>query len=375
MNVLILHAAAGADHRRAAEALAKAAEAAGAKAIVCDILEFTPPFFRKTYAEGHLNVIRTVPELWASTYERSNRSQQHKWQTDIRTVFSRLNTLAFFSFYHECQPDAVLCTHFLPLELLANSRKRRQRGVPLFGVLTDFAVHALWMCPHVDCYYVATEEARCQLIRRGQPEDGTAVTGIPVDASFAVQTPAADARARLGLDPALPTVLFMGGGFDVGSPVEFLKAFRAHAVPCQFLLVAGRHERMKAEAEAVATSLTQPVRVYGFVRNVPELMDAADLVVAKPGGLTSAEVLAKGKPLLIVDPIPGQEQRNGECLLEAGAAARLFEIAGAPWKIETLLGDKARLAAMTEAARRAGHPQAAQATMNDVHRRWAASRT
>jgi hypothetical protein len=98
-------------------------------------------------------------------------------------------------------------------------------------------------------------------------------------------------------------------------------------------VVAGSNEELKASAEEAARSVPQPVTVYGFVNNIHELMDAADLIVSKPGGLTTSEVLAKGKPMLIIDPIPGQEQRNCEVLLEAGAAARLFDIEDAGDKI------------------------------------------
>jgi processive 1,2-diacylglycerol beta-glucosyltransferase len=322
MKILLLHASAGAGHKRAAEALAAACRACDADPIVRDILDFAGPIFRKTYVQGYLDIVRTVPELWGYMYARTDRAAQPRWRKNLRTIFHKLNTLMFARFFDRLRPDAAVCTHFLPLEILSSRIRRKELQLPLYGIVTDFAVHALWVYPNVTGYYVATEEARRQLIRQGQPADRVQVTGIPIDPAFARRETPAAARKRLGLRTDLPVLLLLSGGFGVGPALQLLRAFRNDRVPCQLVMVAGKNPDLRREAEEIAKSLPVPVRVYGFVTNIHELMDAADLVISKPGGLTTSEVLAKGKPLMIVDPIPGQEQRNCEFLLEAGAAAR-----------------------------------------------------
>jgi processive 1,2-diacylglycerol beta-glucosyltransferase len=236
-------------------------------------------------------------------------------------------------------------------------------------VVTDFAVHSLWIVDGVSAYYVATEEARRHLLRNGKPPADVAVTGIPIDPVFAARTPPETARKALGLDPRLPAVLVLSGGFGVGPTVELISAFREATRPCQLVVVAGANEKLRKQAEAAASGLGPPVKVFGFVNNIHELMDAADVVITKPGGLTSSEVLAKGKPMIIIDPIPGQEQRNCEHLLEGGAALRLFDVQDAPYKVERLLSDRKRLEEMRRDAEQLGRPQAARDIVQDIIRR------
>jgi processive 1,2-diacylglycerol beta-glucosyltransferase len=267
------------------------------------------------------------------------------------------------------KPDAVVCTHFMPLERLSTEARHGRFHAPLYGVVTDFAVHSLWIVDRVSAYYVANEESRRHLIRHGQAPENVVVTGIPIDPAFAGRTPPEVARRRLGLDHRLPAVLILSGGFGVGPTVELIAAFSEAGAPCQLVVVAGANETLWKEAEAAAGSANRPVKVFGFVNNIHELMDAADVVITKPGGLTSSEVLAKGKPMIVIAPIPGQEQRNGEYLLEGGAALRLFDVHDAPYKVERLLSDPQRREEMQRKAAAMGRPTAGRDIVQDIIRR------
>ncbi len=365
-KLLILHASAGGGHRRAAEALAAAAKARGLDTVVRDILDFMPPLYRRTYAKGYLTLVRSAPELWGYLYAQSDRSAHTPLERQVRTAFNKLNSISFLRFLAKSSPDAVLCTHFLPLELVGALPPRRRRGLPLFGVLTDFAAHALWYCSGVDAYYVATEEARRQLVRRGQTMDRIIVSGIPVFPAFAPRSTPHEARSRLGLKPDLPAALVLNGGLGVGPALKLLHTFRTDPPPCQIIIVTGRDAKLEAKARAAAARISAPVTVYGFVDHIDELMDAADLVISKPGGLTMAEALAKGRPVMLMDPIPGQEQRNCEYLLEAGCAVRVFDPEEAAWKIGVLLRNRARLARLSAHARKLGRPEAAGHILDDI---------
>jgi len=368
MKILILHASAGAGHKRAAEALAKAFRQVdpGNHVMVHDILDFTPAIFRRTYAKGYLDIVRHVPELWGYMYSQSDKKALDPKRKRIRAVFNKLNTPLFFKFFNDFDPDAVVCTHFMPLELLTTREKKGKIATPLFCVVTDFAVHALWILEGVARYYVATEEARRHLIRKGQAPERVRLTGIPIDPVFSRGEPQEAMRRKLGIRSDLPTLLLLSGGFGVGPTCDLIRSMRELTLPCQLLVVAGANEKMKKDAESAAAKLNIPVTVFGFVNNMHELMDASDIVISKPGGLTTSEVLAKGKPMIIIDPIPGQEQRNCEYLLEAGAAMRLFEVEDAPYKVQTLLGNKARLAQMRKNALALGKPRAAFDIVKDV---------
>ena len=366
MKILILHATAGAGHKRAAEALAAACNMEGVQPVVHDILEFTPSLFRTTYAEGYLGMVRSAPELWGYLYSLTDRKSQSPWHRRIRTTFNKLNTQAFKRFMRESRADAVICTHFLPLELLARRLQAKALKVPLFGGVTYFAAHSLWSCPNVDGYFTGSEEARRQLIRWGQPPGRAWVTGIPVAPEF---VPAADLislRIRLGLTPDLPVILILCGGFGVGSIVDVLKAFYREPLRAQLVVVTGRNEALREQVSRKARELTMPVMLHGFASNIHELMGAADVVISKPGGLTSAEVMAMGLPLVIMDPIPGQEQRNGEYLLENGAAVRLVEPMDAPFKVWPILENPERRRALSEAALRMARTDAARLIVKQV---------
>lgn len=368
MNIMLLYASAGAGHKRAAEALASAFGKAAPSASITtrDILDFTPALFRKSYAEGYLRIVRRAPELWSYMYAKSDRTSPTPWRRKVRAAFNKVNAGDFLKFCDKSAPDVVVCTHFLPLEMLSTRFRRKTPRFLYAGVVTDFAVHSLWMFPNVPVYYVATDEAKRHMTRAGCPAGTIRVTGIPVDPVFSRTEPAREARKRLGLDPDLPAVLLLSGGFGVGPTTDLIAAFREDRPACQLLVVAGANAAMKARAELTAAGLPRPVKVFGFVNNMHELMDAADIVVSKPGGLTTSEVLAKGKPLIIVDPIPGQEQRNAEFLMEAGAGVRLHDIADAPFRVAEMLENPGRLEAMKRNASAIGRPNAAADIVNDL---------
>jgi processive 1,2-diacylglycerol beta-glucosyltransferase len=368
VKALILHASAGAGHRRAAEALAAAfhAEAPSAKIIVSDILEFTPRVFKETYAEGYLQLVRRIPELWGYMYSHSDKSAPKPWRKKVRATFNKINMTIFFNYLRDTAPDIAICTHFLPLEVLSTRAGKKKLDIPFYAVVTDFAVHSLWIVDNVSGYYVASDESARQVVRRGQPAGLVKAFGIPVDPVFSTATPLPQAKKKLGLRPDVPVVLILSGGRGVGSMPDMIQSFEGSGANCQLLAVAGTNEQLKADAERAAAESSLPVKVFGFVDNVHELMDAADLIISKPGGLTTSELLAKGKPMVITAPIPGQEQRNCEHLLEAGVAVRLYEVDDTPYKVSSLLDAPDRLKQMCSNARAIGRPHAARDIVMDI---------
>jgi processive 1,2-diacylglycerol beta-glucosyltransferase len=215
----------------------------------------------------------------------------------------------------------------------------------------------------VDLYCVAAEETKGRLLARGAAPEQVIVTGIPIGARFSARLDAAGLRQQLGLRDDLPVVLVLAGGFGVGPVGEILLELDKVGRRVQVLVVAGRNESLRRKL--AAQERRQPTRVFGFVANMHELMAVADLIVTKPGGLTSSEALALGKPLLILNPIPGQEAANSDFLLEHGAAAKLNRVEDLPFRLEQLLGSK-KLGAMARAARALGRPKAATEICQEV---------
>lgn len=368
--LLLLHATAGAGHTRAAQAISAALRQLGAPAHhVVDTLACTSSLFRRLYAQAYIDLVQRAPELWGHLYERYDVVKPPRSKTArARLAFDKANSARFKGLLGAAQPRAILCTHFLPMELLSDLKGRGKLATPVHAVVTDVSPHAFWVYPHIDHYHVATEAGARELERKGIAAERISVSGIPIDPVFAERMPAPAMRATLGL-PERPTVLLLSGGFGVGPLVAMLDSFAGADCGLSLVVVAGRNAELEAACRARAATLNLPVTVYGFVTNIHQLMDAADLVVTKPGGLTTNEVLAKGKPMALVAPIPGQEQRNCDYLLEEGAAVRLHDEADAAWHLARWLNDAPRMAAMRANAERIARAQAAE----DVARRLVAA--
>jgi len=358
-SVLILHATAGAGHTRAAQAVAAALKPSGRSYQVIDTLECTSALFRRMYVKSYIDLVQKAPELWGYFYEKSDviRAPNSK-RTRLRLAFDKLNARSFKTLLEETKPAVIICTHFLPLELLSDLKGRGKLNTPVHAVITDVSPHAFWVYPHIEHYHVATPSAARELARKGFPAERISVTGIPVDPIFAHRTPAPAARVKLGL-PEKPTVLLLSGGFGIGPMKQMLASFAESRSNLSLVVVAGKNAELEKACQALAAKLPVPVKVHGFVTNMHELMDAADLIVTKPGGLTTTEILTKGKPMALVAPIPGQEQRNCEYLLEEGAAVRLYDVGDSAHYLEKWLDDKARMKRMSAAACALARPEAA----------------
>jgi processive 1,2-diacylglycerol beta-glucosyltransferase len=262
------------------------------------------------------------------------------------------------------QPDIVLCTHYLPLETLTPMREQAEgRGPFVACIVTDFEAHALWMEACVDLYCVAAEETKVRLVARGVAQENIVATGIPIAAKFSSKPDPKAVRKQYGLRDDLPTLLVLSGGFGMGPVAEILAELDRTSTTFQTLVVTGRNEELRRKL--ATQDRKHPTHVLGFSTNMHELMAVADLIITKPGGLTTSEALALGKPLFILNPIPGQEAANSDFLLEHGAAAKANRVEDLPYRIEQLVGSK-KLSEMGKLAKSLGRANAAQAICREV---------
>ncbi len=362
INLLVLSVSAGAGHVRAAEAICCAARAADRKTVAThlDLLTLVPREFRKLYGQQYIKLVEKLPELWSYLYTKSDRPSRDTWIGRLKRSVEKLNTRKLHGEIARLKPDVILCTHFLPAELLSHEKAKGKPLPRLWVQVTDFDVHALWVHPQVERYCVASDEVAYRLADRGVPHGRIAVTGIPVMPQFAQPLERAVCAAELGLPAEKFTALMMAGGAGVGA-LDTLAA-RLLDLPGdhQLIALAGKNAELLGKLRALAQRHPGKLFPLGFTTTVERVMTAADLVITKPGGLSVSECLAKGKPMLLVSPIPGQEERNADYLLEAGAAVKAVDAATLEFKFARLLADPARLRAMGEAAQRIGRPDAAR---------------
>jgi processive 1,2-diacylglycerol beta-glucosyltransferase len=371
-RVLLLSATSGAGHVRAAQALEKAFLARGDCTVEhIDVLQHVSRLFQRAYDKAYISMIRRAPELMGVLYERTDQPWLHQRR---RLALDRLNTGPMIRLLKRIQPDLCVATHFLPAEIIAwliAKRKLRARNAI---VITDYDVHAMWLCRTVDRYYVAIEEAAEYLARIGVPREKLRVTGIPIDPLFATPASRSDARKQLRLDSDATVILISAGGYGIGPVEQLVKDLLALERPWQIAAIAGKSERTRKRLEELAkeagklSSGAPRLCPVGFTTEMDNYMAAADLMVGKAGGLTTSEALARGLPMALIEPIPGQEGRNADHLLEAGAAIRCNNLPAAPWKIAALLDDSTRLTRMRDAAKNLGRPGAAAAIAEDAMR-------
>jgi processive 1,2-diacylglycerol beta-glucosyltransferase len=360
-RIAILHASTGGGHRRAAQGLATAIDRVAPQATVreVDTLVFASRLYRDTYAASYNAMAARAPRLWGVLYHSSALAPVNRGTAPVRLAVDRMNLRRLVRVLEGEGADAVVCTHFLPVEALSERRRVGRLRVPLYCVITDFTAHPFWAFPHVDRYFVASERVLDELVTNGVARERIEVTGIPVDPRFADTIGRDAARARLGLDPARPVVLVMGGGSGVGPLADLAERLAAHPLAPQVVVVCGTNGRLRVVIEALPAARSGAITVLGFTHAVDVLLEACDVVVSKAGGLTCSEALVKRAPLVIFRPTPGQEVGNAEYLESGGAAVHadtldMVEASVARWITDPEARERAR-----EAAGRLAKPNAA----------------
>ncbi len=363
-KVLLLSASAGAGHVRAADAIEKAFKEVengeGREVQHLDILNYTNKVFRHLYSKAYIDLVNKLPEVPGWVYDKLDKP----WKNERRRLaLDKLNTRPLVKLLREYQPDLIVCTHFLPAEIVSWLKAKERLASRQVIIVTDFDVHAMWLVHHYEHYFVALDEARAYLEALGIPASKITVSGIPIDPVFAKQKDKQAMRAKHGLEPDRMTILLSAGGFGVGSVDALIASLLPMKHRVQVVAICGRNEELKkrltrvaARAKPDATVLLKP---FGYTKEMDELMTASDIVLGKPGGLTTSEALAKGLVFVIVNPIPGQEERNSDHLLERAVGIRCNNLPVLSYKLDRLLADPKRFATMQANARNMGRPNAA----------------
>lgn len=367
-RVLFLSAKVGDGHSSAANAVCAALpeSAPGASALVVDSYRYAALVVSGVVSSGYLQMVKTIPQMYRFLYHRAERATE---VGPFRTWAHQFTAGNLRALLQRERPDIVVCTHAFPCGAMAEYKAAYADAPPVLGIVTDFAVHGFWVHDNIDAYAVATEALRSQLVRRGVARERIVAAGIPVHPKFAARAgEKAVLRARLGLPREGRLVLLMGGGLGIGPSEHMLHALDGLAGDVAIVMIAGRNSRAGRRAAAIAERLARPLVVRGFVDNVYDYMHACDALVTKPGGLTAAEALACGIPMVLSRPLPGQEERNLRVLVDAGCAIRVRSVDELPHALDVVLSDTERRARMAGAAAKLGRPQAASEIASVISR-------
>ncbi|MBC5810314.1 MAG: hypothetical protein GIW95_05595 [Candidatus Eremiobacteraeota bacterium] len=359
-RVLFLSASVGVGHTAAAQAvlcaLADADPAIESRKV--DSYKYAASIFSKVVADGYIGMVKTVPQLYRYIYDRAERARDipafRRWVNQYTA--SNLRALVA-----EEKPDLVVCTHAFPCGVMAEYKRQFDPTLPVVAIVTDFAVHPFWIYPNVDVYAVATPEIRQTLVSRGIPAERVVVSGIPVDRRFgAPSLPVPALRASLGLPVDRRIVLMMGGGLGIGPLDRMIRALGTLDVPIAGVIIVGKNLRLEKRVLAIAEHTEYPLRVLSFVDNVYDYMHASDVLLSKPGGLTSSEALSARLPMVLVKPLPGQEERNTRYLVSRHAALRARSEGQIAQVVREVLTSDARRGQLCRNIERLRRPDAAR---------------
>jgi processive 1,2-diacylglycerol beta-glucosyltransferase len=356
-RVLILSASVGSGHVKAADALARAMRGRSDvdEVLSDDSLDHTNVLHKQFYSTLYKKLSAMLPEFLGWWYETSD----DPWVADKgRLLIDLPQALPLINLVREFRPDVILCTHFMPAGviswLIANGKLDARLGV----VITDFHFHAFWITRAFNWYFVAQEDDKIHMEALGLPSDRIEVTGIPVEPEFGMSVDVNAVLERHGLQPGRPTILVAGGALGMSPATAVVRQLLQVERDFQAIIVCGKNEEMQNEIVELLKDRPADFRVLGYTKDMADFMSVATILLSKPGGMTTAEAVACGLPMMILDPIGGQEERNADVLLEAGAAVKCTEVTLVAHKLRRLLDDPERLRQMSRNARNLGRPNA-----------------
>lgn len=354
-----MSAGAGNGHIKAAEALEKSfsADSRVIEVVNNDALQYTNKLFRDFYSTFYESLVRTAPNFLGWWYKTSDEP----WRTDrMRIMLDRLNTQPLVRFIQDFDPHITVCTHFMPAGIVSHLIATQQINARLSIVVTDFDFHAMWLSRSFHRYFVAIDETKAYLEMLGIPSERITVSGIPIDPVFEQVVDRTKALQAFEFNPHLPVLLLSAGALGQDCAefiVERLLHLKSHV---QTIVVCGRNKALRQRILQTVTPSHNNFKVLGYTDQMHILMKISDLYIGKPGGMTASEALACGLPMCVVSPIPGQEERNSDHLLEEGVAVKCNDLTTLPFKLEQLLNDPARLASMRKNALRFAKPLASK---------------
>jgi processive 1,2-diacylglycerol beta-glucosyltransferase len=360
-KILIAYATAGIGHKKAAIGIKKAFDElkpSDTHVELIDTLDYTTPYFKKSYLDLYLLAINKLSLIWGTMYYLTDIPFLNIFIAPLRRLNNWYYSRKLVKYLIDSDFDVIISTHFFLGEVAGDMKRKGRLRSHLINVVTDYRLHAWWVDKGVDLYTVAGDDAEKDLIRWGVPPSKIKVMGIPVEPVFSRAQDKDAICSKYGLKNGVFTVLVIGGGFGVGPIEDIVKAVNGVSKPVQAIVICGHNEELVKKMEALKASLKIDLKVLGFVDNVYDFMDVSDVLVSKAGGITTTESLAKELPVIIIAPIPGQETRNSEFLTSHGAAVRVNDPSSIKDIVEALASDPEKERKMKEAIRKIRKPTA-----------------
>lgn len=316
---------------------------------------YTNPISEKIINRLYLGVIKRTPKVWDYLYDNPSVAKNLE---NIKKSIHRLNSVKLKALFDDFKPDAVVCTQAFPCGMVADYKNTYDSKIPLVAVLTDYIPHSYWVYDTVDYYITPSDDVSLRLKEKGVKAEKIKPLGIPFDPKFNENADTDKLFDKFGLSRGLPTILIMGGGQGLGPIKSIVRNLEKIKEEIQEIVVAGTNKKLYNSLKRKVKKYKKKILLFGYTSNINELMDISDIIISKPGGVTTAEVLAKKLAMVIVRPIPGQEANNTSYLTQKGAAIKIDRTADITQVIQELLDDPEKLNDLRRAAGRISKPNA-----------------
>lgn len=355
MKVLILTVTAGHGHNQAAAVIMEYLKELNVDCEVLDTYEYINPILSESVAKGYLISTKFTPAVYGRLYRLAEKREKGDKKLSISSLISSIFSRRLTGFLHEYDPDVIVCTHIFAAQIISYMQNKGDLRAKTIGIVTDFTIHPFWEDTNLDCYVIANELLTHQAVKKGISINKIAPIGIPIHTKFSKKMNVSEARKLLGIEDKT-TVFVMSGSMGYGKVETVIQEIDSLDLDLQIISVCGNNKSLKKKIDEM--NIHKKIHNFGFVNNVDVIMDASDCIVTKPGGLTVSESLAKGIPMILINPIPGQEDRNVEFLLNNGLAVKISETYPIDEAIYQLMNNDWRRSQLQAMIQKVGRPNA-----------------
>lgn len=324
-KVLIFYASYGGGHLSAAKSIKEyiSSDYPDVDAELIDCMKYINKGIEKVTTTAYKEMAKNAPWAWGRVYYKSQKGPL----AQISSSSNKIMSVKLKKLIEEKNPELIISTHPFSNQMCSFLKKREKINCKIATILTDYAPHEQWLVgnEYIDYFFVAHEGMKKALHDEGIPNDKIYSTGIPLSNKFLIHYDKEELLKHFGLKPNKRTVLFFGGGeFGLGKSrtLDILRSFVTDFNDIQIVAISGKNIKMKRKFENIVkdSHTDNNVTILEYTNEIPELMSISDLIVTKPGGLTTTESIASGVPIIVINPIPGQEEENAAYLEKKGVA-------------------------------------------------------
>jgi processive 1,2-diacylglycerol beta-glucosyltransferase len=360
IKALIFSVSIGAGHDSVAQAIAERlmAETPGSEVKIIDTFRYINSILNKVVVGSYMETIRFTPKVWGYLYDQAEGGDK---LVDLSQLFAKILSPKIEQLINDVNPQVIITCHAFPTKMLGEMKRKGRIKVPLAAAITDFHIHPIWISKGINQYFIPSVDLNYHLIQEGIQPEKIKPVGIPIRMQFGQKFDSVEVKKELQLTEA-PVVLIMGGGLGLGK-IEVITKEILNDERFGVVVIAGKNKRLY---EALSKLNNDRLRVFGYVENMAKVIAACDIVISKPGGVTTAEVLAMEKPLVIYSSLPGQEDRNVDYLLNRGAAVKVKKLDLLIPELLALWQNSLRLSQMKEAARYLGSPHSSKLVWDNL---------